>query len=372
MNRSRQRLFTAIASTGAVLAALALAEIAIRFFQASTNAPQQLTDGFLRYDETLGWRLAPNWSGQHRYAGFDVTYAIDASGFRKAPAQPSSGPAPREVLFFGDSFTFGLGVNDAETFVARLNSPSPVSAAAFQFVNCGIPGYSTDQEVLLAESELSRRTNVAALHLVVCLANDLLDNPRVHPLQAQMAKCRFALSDGQLVLTNTPVPRTPKPPGDATIDLARAMAGPDWHPDTLTRLARRSAVVQLIHRGALGLRHPPVDFTTPQAGNLALFWVLADRLATHCQGRNISFGLVLMPGSSAVMQPLSLPGRYQRWLSDQLASGATQRQWPVDLLPALEHAATQGGPSLFLGDGHLSAHGHSVVADRLKEKGNRP
>ncbi len=369
MKRSRQQLFTAIATTGAVLTALALAEIAARFFQARTNAPQQLTDGFLHYDEALGWRLAPQWSGQHRYAGFDVTYAIDSRGFRKTPGQFSPSPAAREVLFIGDSFTFGLGVNDAETFVARLNSSAPRSADAVQFINCGIPGYSTDQEVLLAEQELKRRTNVTALRLVVCLANDLLDNSRIHPLQAQMAKGRFVLADRQLVLTNTPVPRTPKPASDATLDLARAMAGPDWRPDLLTRLARRSAVVQLIHRGALGLQHPPVDFAAPQAGSLALFWALTERLSTNCRSRNISFGLVLMPGSSAIMHPRSLPGRYQRWLEDQLAAGAAQRQWPVvDLLPALEQAATQGGPSVFLGDGHLSARGHDIVAKTVSQQ----
>ncbi len=367
MNRSRQRLFTWIATTGAALAAFVLAEIAIRFFDARTNAPQQLTDGFLRYDETLGWRLSPHWSGRHRYAGFDVTYAVDASSFRQDP-----GPAPEQarsqVLFFGDSFTFGLGVADTETFVARLNSPSSKPTSASRSINCGVPGYSTDQQVLLAEAELARRTNVAALRLVVCLANDLLDNPRTHPLQAQMAKCRFALAAGQLVLTNTPVPRAPKPASEAASDLARAMAGPEWRPDLLTRLSRLSGIVQLIHRGALGLRHPPVDFTSVQAENLRLFWALTDRLAATCRAKNIPFELILMPGSSAVMQPQSLPGRYQRWLSDQLVAGAVQRKWPVaDLLPALEQAAAQGGPSVFLGDGHLSAGGHAVVAEALKE-----
>jgi hypothetical protein len=371
-------LFKFIAAGGATVAALGLTEFVLRIFEARTTAPQQITSGFLRYDESLGWRLSTNWQGRHHYAGFDVAYAVDDAGFRRPPPAAPTANGLRRTLVFGDSFTFGIGVDDHETFVARLNEAKPAGVSGpsselglaegiTEYVNCGVPGFSTDQELLLAEAELARRPDVAGVLLVICLANDLFDNPRSYSLQAHMAKPFFQHEAAGLVLTNVPVPRAPKLPGNPSDDLARAIMGPGWQPDWATRLSRWSAIVRLIHRELFGLRHPRVQFPGHQRDELALFWSLVDRLSGACQARRIRFGLALMPGSSAVLYPNSLPGQYQRHLRDQILSEATSRRLSaIDLVDALNQTTGTGGP-LFLNDGHLSARSHVAVAHRIRE-----
>lgn len=69
---------------------------------------------------------------------YDADYAIDAEHRRKTPIIAE---AECKALFFGCSFTFGLGVNDDETLPARFEHYAP----DFQAFNYGCPGYGPQQ-----------------------------------------------------------------------------------------------------------------------------------------------------------------------------------------------------------------------------------
>jgi len=105
---------------------------------------------------------------------FDVVYDIDASGFR---IDPLAGKTGSRVAVLGDSFTFGLGVANGETFVSRLNAGSDDGR---HYLNLGVPGYSTDQELLLLK-KTGNALKPDIVLLVVYLANDLFDNNRSFP-----------------------------------------------------------------------------------------------------------------------------------------------------------------------------------------------
>jgi hypothetical protein len=96
-----------------------------------------------RPDAVLGWALRRNWSGVHEKFDFSVHVHTDGSGFRATPAAPATGPALR-ILVVGDSFAFGWGVEDKETFAAvlarELGRVRPV-----EVINAGVPGYGPDQ-----------------------------------------------------------------------------------------------------------------------------------------------------------------------------------------------------------------------------------
>lgn len=66
-----------------------------------------------------GWTLRPNTSSRHDHiAGdFHVTVTIDANGFRQTRPIVADKPT---LLIMGDSFTFGFGVEDGETYPALL------------------------------------------------------------------------------------------------------------------------------------------------------------------------------------------------------------------------------------------------------------
>lgn len=73
--------------------------------------------GIWRTDPRYGYVHIPGATGIHRTADFEVRYTIGDDGNRVIPAPPD----PRgEILFLGGSYTFGHGVEDAESYPARL------------------------------------------------------------------------------------------------------------------------------------------------------------------------------------------------------------------------------------------------------------
>jgi hypothetical protein len=103
----------------------------------------KMDPGLIFYDPELGWQLAPHWSGSHQHYDFNVDYHINYTGLRADPQEAQSKP---RVAVLGDSFTFGIGVDDTETFVSLLNADEELPGS---YVNLGVPGYSTDQEYLV-------------------------------------------------------------------------------------------------------------------------------------------------------------------------------------------------------------------------------
>lgn len=75
--------------------------------------------GIHRIDPQLGQAHIPNTMGRHTTGQFDVIYTIDAEGNRYTPGSAAGKPVV-EVL--GDSFTFGHGVEDNETYSAVLQT----------------------------------------------------------------------------------------------------------------------------------------------------------------------------------------------------------------------------------------------------------
>jgi lysophospholipase L1-like esterase len=72
------------------------------------------TDPIHESDNHLGWRPRPNSSCTYVSKGnFEVVYTVDSEGFRVTPRPPN--PA-LNLFLFGDSYTFGHGVNDRETY----------------------------------------------------------------------------------------------------------------------------------------------------------------------------------------------------------------------------------------------------------------
>ncbi len=102
-------------------------------------------------DPRLFWRLRPGFHPtliEGRIgpsAPIRFTMSTTPSGFR-AP-----GPeGPLSVVCLGDSCTFGLGVEDGETFPARL-----AAATGLGVLNAGIPGYSAYQGRRLLEERIA-------------------------------------------------------------------------------------------------------------------------------------------------------------------------------------------------------------------------
>jgi hypothetical protein len=72
------------------------------------------------------------------------------------------------VLVLGDSYVFGLGVDEENLFTTHLEQLlASRSNRTVEVVNMGVPGYSTDREILLLE-ELGLKLFPDLVVRVVC------------------------------------------------------------------------------------------------------------------------------------------------------------------------------------------------------------
>ncbi len=359
--RTRLLLFQGIVLVVALLGSLLIAEIVLLFLQRPEYDEGRMDPGLIVYDSRLGWKLQSGWTGSHVHEDFSARYTVDARGFRST-GQPSR-PGRTPVLVLGDSFTFAVGVSDADTFCGVLDRIYD----NINVVNGGIIGYSTDQEVLFLE-EYRRIRKTAGTVLVTFLSNDLIDNALAYPLQAVQAKPYFKVQSGRLVLEHVPVPRTTKPPDQprsfTEITLDGVYARGAW-----TRMIDRTALgnrmIQLKNK-VLGYRR--LDFTGKFAEELDLYARLVER-ATEVSGATPRkpLILVLLPGQSYVENPGSFSAQYQEYIRGRIrALPFSERIRVLDLaLPLRQAHATGEGPFYFPNEGHLNVEGNRWVAERL-------
>jgi len=112
-------------------------------------------------DSRLGWKLVPGSKVRHTDQGqFDITYEIDENGFRKIDNTERN--PDFSIYFFGDSFTFGHGVNNHETFPAIIKDRYVTEKV--NVYNAGVAGYGIDQ---IFESFLKIKDRIRSGDLVI-------------------------------------------------------------------------------------------------------------------------------------------------------------------------------------------------------------
>jgi lysophospholipase L1-like esterase len=152
-----------------------------------------------RYDPLLGWVHTPGLVLPDFY-GAGRSLSINAQGFRGKRDVAESVPEGRlRVVCSGDSFTLGYGVDDEQTWCARLAARGP----RFESVNMGQGGYGIDQAYLWY-----RRDGARLSHQVQVFAFITADFGRLLADSFQgYGKPVLRLEHGELVIGNTPVPR---------------------------------------------------------------------------------------------------------------------------------------------------------------------
>jgi hypothetical protein len=122
---------------------LLVAEYILDWNQSRISSSEQMSPGLITYDNELGWRLNPNWQGSHEHYDYSVRYTTNHLGFRGQFERDRKHGVRTRYAMLGDSFTFGLGVEDKNTFTVELNDMD----SSNEYLNLGVPGYSTDQEL---------------------------------------------------------------------------------------------------------------------------------------------------------------------------------------------------------------------------------
>lgn len=356
---NRNRIFAVISVALGLLVALLVAEWGLDIYFQRTQS-QSMEPGFMRYHPQLGWSLSPGWSGEHRHFDYQATYHLDPSGFRLQPA--SSGAESRQFAVLGDSFTFGLGVQDDETFTALLNA-----RGEGEYLNYGVPGTSTDQHLLLL-NQIIRRGSPDAVLLMIYLPNDILDSTLEYPLQAEQAKPVFRLNGDELELGNVPVPRAAKPARLRSTTMGSIILNGF---DAEDGMLMGTQIGRMVDTVLGGRAYDMVELRPALARNLepalSLFAALLNEVAEVARDSGIGLTVALLPGRDAVINAQGISHHYQEYLREEILSMTSDTDiTAIDLMSELvAQPSTDLQRFYFPNDGHLTPAGHQFVAATL-------
>jgi len=360
MTRRRYFLLAGVTVSVSVLLSIIVMEVVLRWSASSADSGGRLDDGLFGYDAHLGWAVSRDWRGGHVHGDYNVKYATNGFGHRGAPVATAKQPGEKRYAYLGDSFTFGMGVNDEETFTEIL-----ASRGTARHLNFGVPGYSTDQEVLYAEDKV-KRFEPDVVVLVVYLGNDLIDNLAPYPLQVDFAKPYFELENGSLALRNTPVPRRSKPAALRSRSFSSVVL---QGVETRQSLLGRSEILR-----RLGYRDSVDDISGLLAENvkpsIELFDALLQRLEEGVQSMNAKLVIALLPGRSFVHDQRGYSAQYQDYIRRLIIARLENTDIGVlDLGSELRRQFDKGETDLYFpNDGHLTPNGHRIMADFLGQK----
>lgn len=150
-----------------------------------------IEDAQARFDPDLGWTVQPNL----RLPGLTT----NSAGMRGAAELTEARTDRPRLLFVGDSYTFGFGVEDDEAYPAVLGREH---LPDWEVLNLGVPGYGPDQMLWMYE-KVGRRYRPD----VVVLGFFVRGYPRIFGHFRSYAKPWLELDDrGKLVLHGVPVP----------------------------------------------------------------------------------------------------------------------------------------------------------------------
>jgi hypothetical protein len=164
--RSIKRAGWVVHNLAFVFLALAMAELYFDYNEFDTSTLHQHhidSQNSLGYVASAGTFRAVETYGFGTRVVYDVHYSIDKNGLRIAPdSLKQNGPT---VMFFGDSFTFGEGVNDEDTLP---NAFSIVSG--MRVLNFGVGGYGPHHMLRLLELGDPKKVTSESPYLMVYTA----------------------------------------------------------------------------------------------------------------------------------------------------------------------------------------------------------
>lgn len=181
---------------------------------------------FVRHDPLLGWSLIPNKHARHITSEYNIDESLNSKGMRGPEYSYDKRPGEYRVMMLGDSFVEGYSVEFEEVSSQVLqNLLTERGHPDCTVINGGTGGWSTDQEYLFFKSEAYKYH--PDLTILMFHPNDIVGN--VIKGQFRGLKPRFLLENGELILTNVPVPDPAQLPDEsADTDESLLLKAKQW------------------------------------------------------------------------------------------------------------------------------------------------
>lgn len=296
------------------------------------------------------------------YREFQFRVTTDANGFRVTEPKEMNARLKPEIVILGDSQTFGVGVNDEQTYASVLSGllGQPV-------LNTGCSGYNNYEELALARSIISY-LKPERLVLAFFAGNDPYENYR-----------ETVSVTGKVSSENA---------GSVSAKVKNWLSKKSAIYSLLIRLRRYDWINDLFCRAGLVHNMPPAEleiFKNPPSERARTFWEVTRKpildLAGLCKTHHIEFMVLFIPDRYQVEDAY-----WQQWIQKyRLDASLYDLDGPnkymqdlcskngikfLDVTPKLRMEQSSGRSMYWKIDNHLSPEGHKVVAERIT--GRRP
>jgi lysophospholipase L1-like esterase len=282
----------------------------------------------LEVDPLLGW--APRSSATREG---ETTNSVGMRGSREFTREKPTGV--RRIAVLGDSFTFGLDVDDDETYCAKLERELP----GFEVLNFGVNGYGTDQQYL------RWKRDVALFDPDIVLLGFFLPDVDRNLLSVrEMLKPRFVLEGDELRLI--------EPPSGSVRE----------HVEGLRRDCRStSRVLDLLGYLRRGISDPEDPRETEHKARLAL--AILARFQAEVRANGSRFAVLVIPHPRQLADPAQLA------LTRAIEESGRREGFPVlDLTPLLVEQERAHPERPLYGDSeHFNVAGHALAATWIAE-----
>ncbi len=321
-------------------------------------APQKLVKPCLLPDNALGHRYRAHCCFLDDWHPEWFTYEVCTNDLGlRMPVDVAADPSRPRWLWLGDSFTFGWGVEQPQSWLGLLDSLAAASGCRLQMVNGGHPGWGTSQQIVFLERMLARVRPARVWY--VFHETDPFDN------MGATAVFGFRQNGDTLQLYRRP----------ARTGMLAWLNEQPWY----LWLQQRSHLFVLLKQtltGRIARPRRPRAYAAlpalPEVDRLTSRVTLAeiDSLIAICRKADLPFGLVWLPSMQEL--PLDFPDDWQAaWslvaFKDTLRAHLARRQVPfADLTPAFRQKVNKHTrEALYFPEAHFRPLGHRLLFESM-------
>lgn len=325
---------------------------------------------YLRFDPATGWTTTPGFRPRPDEPW--ELYSTNSAGCRgTVEADASRSPGTLRVACFGDSYTHGDDVADADTYPARL---AALLGATCEVLNFGVPGFGPDQALLRYRAQgRAMKPDLVLFAVTDENASRLLTVFRpfyafFHFLKDDLVfpKPRFRLAAGELELIPSPVARFEELPRVLDPAFRDTLGAHDefYRMNPLVRpplLAHLSTFVHVALAAWIKVarRGQRIDRILESDG-IPIFRALLSAFAREAEADGARFGVLLLTEQTELAHVRDR--RYRSLVRNALLDHLEAKGIPFLELDGAFKAALRGRRAEELIPGHYSPEGNGLVA----------
>ena len=301
---------------------------------------------FVQYSDIYGWEIKPNLNKTLVIPDRTSFVETNSMGFRDYEHNISKSQNKYRIIILGDSFTWGYGVDNNQTYAKLLETYDK----KIETINLGVPGYGTDQEYFTLMNK-GLKYNPDLITLMYQISSDVADvnTISIGTKNILWQKPKFVVdNNGSLVLTNYPVPKEFASSETKKTSFIKSFALYGFLRDNLLSIPIiREFLIDRFHIGRY------YDFEERYTIVYKIFYKLSQELAF----RKIKFLVIIMPDGGQVKGIISNKSIY--FMENYF------KKDNIEFIDMYDRFKGKSDKFYFKIDGHINEEGNKKVAEAI-------